>query len=65
MSSPASEPSPQDRAFSERRLGLLILENKAGAPAFKAVRRRERQHPIEEVGRRLRKLMAWINAKEV
>src|SRR6187401_1236690 len=42
-----------------------ILENKAGAPAFKAVRRRERNHPIEEVGKRLRKLMAWINAKEV
>ena len=42
-----------------------ILENKAGAPAFKAIRRREREHPIEEVGRRLRKLMTWINAKEV
>jgi ketol-acid reductoisomerase len=42
-----------------------ILENKAGAPAFKAMRRRERTHQIEEVGRRLRKLMAWINAKEV
>jgi ketol-acid reductoisomerase len=42
-----------------------ILENKAGAPAFKATRRRERSHPIEEVGRRLRKLMSWINAKEV
>ncbi len=42
-----------------------ILENKAGAPGFKAVRRRERQHPIEEVGKRLRKLMQWINAKEV
>ena len=42
-----------------------ILENKAGAPAFKAVRRRERMHPIEEVGKRLRKLMQWINAKEV
>src|SRR6478609_1522524 len=42
-----------------------ILENKAGAPAFKAVRRRERNHPIEEVGKRLRKLMAWINSKEV
>src|SRR5437879_3497243 len=27
-----------------------ILENKANAPAFKAVRRRERNHPIEEVG---------------
>ena len=42
-----------------------ILENKAGAPAFKAVRRRERNHPIEEVGKRLRGLMSWINAKEV
>jgi len=42
-----------------------ILENKANAPAFKAMRRRERSHPVEEVGRRLRKLMSWINAKEV
>jgi ketol-acid reductoisomerase len=42
-----------------------ILENKAGAPAFKATRRRERTHQIEEVGRRLRKLMTWINSKEV
>ena len=42
-----------------------ILENKAGAPGFKATRRRERNHPIEDVGRRLRKLMTWINAKEV
>ena len=42
-----------------------ILENKAGAPGFKATRRRERTHQIEEVGKRLRKLMAWINAKEV
>ena len=28
-------------------------------------RRRERNHPIEEVGKRLPKLMAWINSKEV
>jgi len=42
-----------------------MLENKANAPAFKAVRRRERQHPIEEVGRKLRRLMSWINSKEV
>ena len=42
-----------------------ILENKAGAPAFKATRRRERTHGVEEVGRRLRKLMTWINSKEV
>ena len=42
-----------------------ILENKANAPAFKATRRAEREHPIEEVGRRLRRLMPWIKAKEV
>ncbi len=42
-----------------------ILENRAGAPAFKAMRRRERELPIEQVGRRLRRLMPWINAKEV
>ena len=42
-----------------------ILENKANAPSFKALRRREREHGVEEVGRRLRRLMSWINAKEV
>ena len=42
-----------------------ILENKANAPGFKATRRQERAHPIEEVGKRLRKLMTWIKAKEV
>jgi len=42
-----------------------MLENKANAPAFKAVRRRERLHPIEDVGRKLRRLMSWINSKEV
>jgi ketol-acid reductoisomerase len=42
-----------------------ILENKANAPAFKAMRRQERAHPVEEVGKKLRRLMSWINAKEV
>lgn len=42
-----------------------ILENKAGAPAFKAQRRLNRQQPLEEVGRQLRRLMSWIDAKEV
>jgi ketol-acid reductoisomerase len=42
-----------------------ILENKAGAPAFKAYRKRDRALQLEEVGRRLRGLMAWIDAKEV
>jgi ketol-acid reductoisomerase len=42
-----------------------ILENKAGAPAFKASRRLERQHQIEKVGQKLRGLMKWIDAKVV
>jgi ketol-acid reductoisomerase len=42
-----------------------LLENRVNAPSFKAMRRKERSHPVEVVGRGLRKLMAWINAKEV
>jgi ketol-acid reductoisomerase len=42
-----------------------ILENKAGAPGFKASRRLQRQHAIEQVGKRLRGLMSWIDAKVV
>ena len=42
-----------------------ILENRAGAPAFKATRRNERKHELEQVGRRLRQLMTWIDEKEI
>jgi len=42
-----------------------ILENKANAPAFKASRRRERNQPIEQVGKKLRRMMSWIAEKEV
>ncbi len=42
-----------------------ILENKAGAASFKAVRRRNRNHLLEKVGLELRRLMSWIKAKEV
>ncbi len=41
-----------------------IMENKAGAPFFKATRRLQREHLIEKVGRKLRSLMKWIDAKE-
>jgi ketol-acid reductoisomerase len=37
-----------------------VLENQAGRPSFLATRRREAQHPIEEVGKRLRGMMSWI-----
>ena len=43
----------------------FILENKAGKPGFLATRRREREHPVEQVGKRLRGLMTWIDAKSV
>ncbi len=42
-----------------------ILENRAGAPAFKAVRRRDRGLEIEKVGKQLRSLMSWIKKPEV
>ncbi len=42
-----------------------ILENKAGAPAFKATRRLQREHLIEKTGAKLRSLMKWIDAKVV
>ncbi|MEZ5942349.1 MAG: ketol-acid reductoisomerase [Planctomycetaceae bacterium] len=42
-----------------------ILENKANQATFKATRRRERDHQIEEVGRQLRSMMSWIDSKEV
>ena len=42
-----------------------ILENKANQPTFQAIRRRERNHPVEIVGKQLRSMMTWINAKEV
>ncbi len=37
-----------------------MLENHAGQPSFKAMRRRAAEHPIEEVGERLRAMMPWI-----
>ena len=42
-----------------------ILENKANQAAFKARRKLERKHELERVGRELRSMMSWIDAKEV
>jgi len=42
-----------------------ILENKANRPVFNATKKRERLHPVETVGKRLRALMPWIKAKTV
>ncbi len=38
----------------------FILENQAGTPKMKAMRRISRQHSVEQVGERLRSMMPWI-----
>jgi len=38
----------------------FILENQLGRPVFDKLRDAERDHPIEEVGKRLRDMMSWI-----
>ena len=40
-----------------------IRECKAGQPRFKAIRRLNDAHPIEEVGAKLRAMMPWIKEK--
>lgn len=37
-----------------------VLENKAGTPVLDAQRRRQDEHPINEVGDRLREMMSWM-----
>ena len=42
-----------------------IEEYRGGATKFNAMRESEKDAPVEEVGRRLRKMMTFIDAKEV
>jgi ketol-acid reductoisomerase len=37
-----------------------VLENQANRAGFLAMRRRDADHQIEEVGKRLRSMMSWI-----
>jgi ketol-acid reductoisomerase len=43
----------------------FILENEAGAPTLKAMRRIGREHQIEVVGEKLRDMMPWIKANKL
>jgi ketol-acid reductoisomerase len=40
-----------------------ILENQAGLPRHRALMRQRREHDIEQVGRRLRNRMAWLQPR--
>ncbi len=49
----------QDGSFARE----WILENQAGRPVFNALRRKEQEHQIEIVGKELRAMMPWLEAK--
>ena len=57
------------KILSEIQQGLFakewVLENAAGTTSFKAMRRRSAEHPIEQVGERLRGMMPWIKANRL
>ena len=42
-----------------------MAECKAGKPKFNALYNADKNHGVEVVGRKLRKMMKWINAKEI
>jgi ketol-acid reductoisomerase len=50
----------QNGAFAER----FINDQDAGAPEFKELREKGQNHPIEPVGRELRKLFAWVKPSD-
>ncbi|MGO1973328.1 MAG: ketol-acid reductoisomerase [Propionibacteriaceae bacterium] len=50
----------QNGAFAER----FIADQDAGAPEFKKFREAGETHPIEETGKQLRELMAWVKGHD-
>ena len=50
----------QSGAFAEE----FLAENKAGRPKFNALEKAGADHPIEEVGRRLRAMMPWMKDQQ-
>jgi ketol-acid reductoisomerase len=51
----------QDGSFAQ----TWIDEHARGQPNFRSARRREMHHPIEDVGRALRRMMPFVQPKEV
>ena len=47
-------------SFAQR----FIDDQDDGGPEFKELRAKGEQHPIEETGRELRKLMAWVKSHD-
>ena len=40
-----------------------LTENAVGRPSFNAIARRQAEHPIEQVGKKLRGMMTWIDTE--
>jgi len=40
-----------------------LVENQVGRPQFNAIARRDAEHQVEQVGRRLRGMMSWIDTE--
>jgi ketol-acid reductoisomerase len=51
----------QDGTFAKE----WILENQAGRPVYNALKRMDEEHPIELVGKELRRMMPWLNPVEI
>jgi ketol-acid reductoisomerase len=50
----------QSGAFADE----FLAESKAGRPKFNALEKKGAEHPIEEVGKRLRSLMPWMKENQ-
>ncbi len=51
----------QDGSFASE----WLLENSVGKPRFNALYKKDHDHLLEQVGAKLRKMMKWIDSKEV
>ena len=49
----------QDGTFAKE----WLLENQVGRPTYNARKRQDQEHPIEEVGAKLRGMMSWLDKK--
>ena len=51
----------QDGSFAKE----WLLENQAGCPHFNAMRKREAEQPLEQIGKELRKLYSWNDSDKL
>ena len=64
---PPEQKAEMKRILAEIQSGAFarewILENQAGQPHFRALRRTNAEHPVEQVGAEVRRMMSWLDRK--